>query len=81
MRQLAQIHEGVGAIIHDADVIRIDWLSGLYAKSGIYGEPSAAMMARIEYAAFIGFKLIEPEITATQSRELYDAFLKFTNRA
>jgi len=80
MRQLAQMHESVGAIVHDADIKRIAFLSNLYWNSGKFEKTDAGLLARIEYAAFVGFKLVEPEITATQSRELYDAFLKFTNR-
>ena len=81
IRQLAQRQPSVGAIVSGSDQARVNWLSGLYGNTGRYSADEADNLARIEYAAFIGFKLIDPDMTPSIARDLYNAFLKFTGRA
>ncbi len=81
IRKLSQRHAGVARVVAEADRLRIEWLTERYQNSGHYSAENSRALARIEYAAFAGFKLVDPALTASQSRELYDAFLKFTGRA
>lgn len=80
IRQLALLHPSVRETVQAADEARVTWLSRLYEESGAYTRSEAQDLARLEYAAFIGFRLLEPELTDARSKELYDAFLRFTDR-
>lgn len=81
MRQLAMQSLPVLEIVGKADRERTDWLAGLYEASGNYQAEEAQALAKIEYAAFTGFKLIEPDLQPGEAKKLYDAFLRFTDRA
>ncbi len=80
MRQMAARNALISEIVQQADTERINFLSGLYGRSGKYTEDAAQALAKIEYAALIGFQLTMPEMTGEQSRKLYDQFLKLTGR-
>jgi len=81
IRQLAQVNRQVGEIVREADKTRENWLAERYAASNRYDRTEAQNLAKIEYAAFVGFRLIDPDLSARQARDLYDAFLAFTDRA
>ena len=81
IRQLTLLNGTVAEIVAEADHERLSWLAELYENSGSYTADQALAMARIEYAAFTGFKLIDPDMSPVQARKLYDDFLKFTGRA
>lgn len=81
IRQLAQRQQVVQDSVVNSDETRINWLSGLYYSTGQYSAEEADSLARIEYAAFTGFKLIAPDMKPAEARDLYNAFLKFTDRA
>ena len=80
VRRLSEKQDIIRPIVHKADHLRIEWLAQLYAAAGTYSQDQAKDLAEIEYAAFVGFRLINPDLTASRSRELYDAFLSFTER-
>lgn len=81
IRQLAAGEPQVQAVVTQADRERVAWLESLYRLSGHYTQADAAKLARIEYAALTGFRLIEPAMTDRDARELYEAFVRFTGRA
>jgi len=67
--------------VQKADKSRVEWLSALYVNSGLYNQKQATALASIEIAAFTGFKLINPDMKPREARDLYENFLKLTNRA
>ncbi len=81
IRKLAERNASVAGIVGEADRRRMKWLGDCYEASGKYDREKADALAAIEYAAFVGFRLIKPELAAKDARELYDAFLEFTGRA
>ena len=81
IRNLALKNENVQKRVNKADQSRIQWLSALYKNSGYYNEEQANALAAIEIAAFTGFKLISPDMKPVEARNLYENFLKLTNRA
>lgn len=81
MRNLAFKNETVQKIVKKADKSRVEWLSTLYVNSGHYNQKQASALASIEIAAFTGFKLINPGMKPKEARDLYENFLKLTNRA
>ncbi|MEM9332766.1 MAG: TetR/AcrR family transcriptional regulator [Pseudomonadota bacterium] len=80
VRNLALRHSALQPIISEADQMRIDWLANLYVRVADYDEDKARALAKIEYASFIGFKIINPDLKPSEAKILYDAFLKLTNR-
>lgn len=81
IRNLAFNNETVQKIVQKADKSRVKWLSALYVNSGLYNQEQATALASIEIAAFTGFKLINPDMKPSEARDLYENFLKLTNRA
>lgn len=81
IRNLALKNENVQKTVHKADQSRIQWLSALYKNSGYYDEEQSTALAAIEIATFTGFKLINPDMKPAEARNLYENFLKLTNRA
>ena len=80
IRSLALKNHKIRKIVTKADQSRLEWLTGLYLNSGQYDVDTAKALASIEIAAFAGFRLINPEMKPTEARELYQNFLKLTNR-
>ena len=80
IRNLALKNETVQKTVRKADRYRIEWLSALYVNTGKYEEARAEALATIEIAAFTGFKLINPGMKPAEARNLYESFLKLTNR-
>ena len=80
IRQLAMRNTNVAEIVTSADQSRVAWLSRLYGNCGEYNDNQAAALARIEYAAFTGFSLIDPDLSPAGARSLYEHFLELTNR-
>lgn len=81
IRRLAQNNDAVAQHVNTADNERINWLASLYAESGEYAPETADHLARIEYAAFTGFRLVDPAMEPAKARALYDTFLTLTGRA
>lgn len=81
IRNLALKNEKVQKTVQKADQLRTQWLSELYVKTGKYEKDQADALATIEIAAFTGFKLINPDMKPSEARDLYENFLKLTNRA
>ena len=80
IRKLGLANPGVFEVVEDVDVMRMDWLESLYANSGNIAPDQARNLAKIEYATFIGLRLIDPDMQASNAREIYDTFLQLTGR-
>lgn len=80
MRRLAASDEHVRAMCRTVDARRISYLAGLYEQTGRYTAEEAEALARIEYAAFIGFQVIAPDTPRAELRATYDALLRLTGR-
>ena len=61
--------------------MRIKFLSDLYLATARWNRNDADALARIEYAAFIGFLSIEGDASDADKRQTYEAFLRLTDRA
>ena len=80
IRKLAIKNSAVQKIVTQADQLRIKWLAELYINSGNYSKSEAFNLASIEIAAFTGFRLISPDMKPGDAKNLYESFLKLTNR-
>ena len=80
MRKLAAANAGVAHVCADADARRIAYLARLYEISGKFSRADAQALARIEYAAFVGFQQIAPDAGAAELRQVYQDFMKLTGR-
>ncbi len=80
IRQLALTSKTVQEIVTRADEQRTDWLAGCYRACGQYSDLHAAQLAKIEIAAFTGFRLVDPYMKPAEARDLYAAFLELTGR-
>ena len=81
IRQLAMIRTPIQQVILAADQQRINWLAGLYVSSGYCGKSEAQNLARIEYSAFVGFRMVNPDISDKEAYMLYKEFLGLTGRS
>lgn len=66
IRRLASAHDSVNAVLNQVDTYRVSYLTELYQSQGL-DDQLALSIARIEYAAFIGHKMIWPEASATDA--------------
>lgn len=80
-RRLAAADAAVATVCRAVDRRRIAYLSGLYQATGRFTDAEAEALARIEYAAFVGFQSIAPDATPAELRATYEAFLGLTGRA
>ena len=80
IRQLAVVNPNIRTIVGLADQERIDWLAQLYRKSSFANDDIAEELAEIEYSAFVGFRLIKPEMESAEAKRMYDSFLRITGR-
>ena len=80
-RQLAARDQHTALIVREVDVIRIAYLTRLYQHSNLYNDAQATIIAKTEYAAWVGFQLIEPDASPSQMLEMYQGFLALTGRA
>lgn len=76
MRRLATLDAGVMRICAEVDRERIAYLAELHRTSGRFDSQDALALARLEYAAFIGFQQIENGAGAAGTAESYRLFLK-----
>ena len=79
-RRLAASNETAARTCKLVDDTRIAYLAGLYGQSSRLSTAQAHMLAKIEYAAWVGFQLIAPDAKPTEMLEMYDAFLEMTGR-
>lgn len=79
-RRLAARSKEAAIICKIVDGKRIEYLAKLYEKSPRFDRQEAKMLARIEYAAWVGFQLIEPDAKPQDMLKMYDTFLQLTGR-
>ena len=79
-RRLAARSSDAALTCRQVDDTRIAYLARLYAQSPRYSAEEAQMLARIEYAAWVGFQLVAPDATPDEMLEMYQGFLKLTGR-
>jgi AcrR family transcriptional regulator len=79
MRGLATRHPGIAELCAAVDRRRTAFLAGLHAMAGIPPE-TAMVLARIEYAAFLGLSILEPQSTPAERQALYRHFLALLKR-
>ncbi len=80
-RQLAARDKHAAKVVQDVDRIRIAYLTRSYEQSPLYTPSQAAIIAKIEYAAWVGFQLIEPNASPAEMLKMYQGFLAMTGRA
>ncbi|WP_424973146.1 TetR/AcrR family transcriptional regulator [Dinoroseobacter sp. S76] len=74
IRELGRRLPAVDAIIREADATRLAVLGGLYQERYGLDAAAAAQFAYLEYAAFSGIILLDPEIPAPRQKALADLF-------
>lgn len=80
IRELSRSHAAVAQVVAEADTRRRAYLTQLYAD--LYGVPpeDAAFAAEIEYAAYLGTILTQPDITPEEQRALAARFQTMLGR-
>lgn len=80
MRRLAQLDAGVAATCAEVDRERIAYLQTLHGASGRFTPQEALALARIEYAAFIGFQQLDLGLSPQDLHEDYGRFMRLLVR-
>ncbi|MGL4440692.1 MAG: hypothetical protein ACRCUE_15615, partial [Bosea sp. (in: a-proteobacteria)] len=80
MRRLAAVAPEVAIICQAVDARRAAHLEGLYVASGRFSPEQAHVLARVEYAAFVGFQITSPDAGPAEMASLYQAFVALTGR-
>ncbi|MGL4438448.1 MAG: TetR/AcrR family transcriptional regulator [Bosea sp. (in: a-proteobacteria)] len=82
MRSLAAVDAGVSDICNQVDAERVNFLEKLYRETGLFAETwQSHVIAKIEYAAFVGMQQIDPGASPAYLQRLYMDFMKLTGRA
>ncbi|WP_172448586.1 TetR/AcrR family transcriptional regulator [Caulobacter mirabilis] len=81
MRRLAAVDETVRRVCAEVDRERIAYLAELHQVSGRFDAADAQALARLEYAAFVGFQQIDTGAGEAGAAASYALFLKLTGRA
>ncbi|MCZ8182967.1 MAG: TetR/AcrR family transcriptional regulator [Beijerinckiaceae bacterium] len=79
IRALAARHPGIAEICTLVDRHRTGFLARLHEEAGTPPE-TARVLARIEYAAFLGLSILEPASTPAERQALYRHFLALLKR-
>ena len=74
IRELARRMSDVSAIVERTDEIRLDFMAGLYKRRFELEDKAAALAAALEYAAFNGKILIDPDIGRDERLALANLF-------
>ncbi len=79
MRRVAQLDAGVAAICTAVDRERIDYLARLHGEAG--RTPGEALaLARIEYAAFVGFQQLDLGLSPQDLHDCYRSLMRMLTR-
>jgi len=81
VRRLGARSDEAALTCHAVDKARIGYLVRLYEQCPRYSADEAQMLARIEYAAWVGFQVIEPDAKPQEMLDMYEMFLRLTGRA
>ncbi|HEV7328085.1 MAG TPA: TetR/AcrR family transcriptional regulator [Bosea sp. (in: a-proteobacteria)] len=80
MRRLAQLDPGVAATCAEVDRERVAYLEKLHGESGRFTPPEALALARMEYAAFIGFQQFDLGLSPQDLHDCYGTFMRLLAR-
>ncbi|MCP4561199.1 MAG: TetR/AcrR family transcriptional regulator [Bosea sp.] len=80
MRRLAQLDPGVAATCAEIDRERIAYLEKLHGESGRFTPEETLTLARIEYAAFIGFQQLDLGLSPQELHDCYGTFMRLLVR-
>ncbi|VVT45500.1 conserved hypothetical protein [Bosea sp. 62] len=80
MRRLAQLDAGVGATCAEVDRERIAYLEKLHGESGRFTPEEALALARVEYAAYIGFQQLDLGLSPQELHDCYSTFMRLLVR-
>lgn len=81
IRELGRRLSSVAEIIKRADAMRLEVVSGLYQRRFGLDPATADELAYLEYAAFSGIILLDPETPANRQQALADLFDRIMARA
>ncbi|WID97873.1 TetR/AcrR family transcriptional regulator [Bosea vestrisii] len=76
MRRLAQLDAGVAATCAEVDRERIGYLEKLHSDTKRFTPDEALALARVEYAAFIGFQQLDLGLSPDDLHECYRSFTR-----
>lgn len=76
MRRLAQLDASVAATCAEVDRERIAYLERLHGESGRFSPREALALARIEYAAFLGFQQLDLGLSPQDLHDDYGRFMR-----
>ncbi|AZO76299.1 MULTISPECIES: TetR/AcrR family transcriptional regulator [unclassified Bosea (in: a-proteobacteria)] len=76
MRRLAQLDASVAAICAEVDRERIGYLEKLHGESGRFTPQETLALARVEYAAFIGFQQLDLGLSPQELHDCYRTFMR-----
>lgn len=80
MRRLAQLDPGVAATCTVVDRERIAYLEALHVQSRRFTPQEALALARVEYAAFIGFQQLDLGLTPQELHDCYGTVMRLLIR-
>jgi AcrR family transcriptional regulator len=80
MRRLAQLDARVAAICAGVDRERVGYLARLHGETGRFDAAEALALARVEYAAFIGFQQLDLGLSPDELHDSYRLFLRLLAR-
>ena len=74
IRDLGRRIPEIAAVVQSVDTRRIDFLAQIYRAVFDVTDQDATVAAKIEYAAFMGLILIQPDIDKTEQRTIANRF-------
>lgn len=74
MRELARRVPDISAIVKEADARRLDILTTIYQARFGLDHPHAQRLAFLEYAAFSGVILIDPDMSVAQQKSIAETY-------
>lgn len=80
MRRLAATSSAISQVCQAVDLRRTRYLAELYTASERFSAEHAHALARVEYAAFVGFQIVSPDASPADMRDLYRSFIALTGR-
>ncbi len=80
MRRLAQLDPGVAVTCAEVDRERIAYLETLHGESGRLAPEEALALARIEYAAYIGFQQLDLGLSPQELHDCYGILMRLLHR-
>lgn len=74
IRHLAETHDGVAARVRETDMRRVAISADIYARRFGLDPDRARDLAKVDYGAFLGLSLIDPEMSDEEHLRMYDIF-------